>query len=46
MFASGYGDQVPLDSDQTGVTVLQKPFELEHLRQAVLLQAAAAGNEI
>lgn len=39
LFASGYGDQVPLDSDQTGVTVLQKPFELGHLRQAVLLHA-------
>jgi CheY-like chemotaxis protein len=42
IFASGYGDQVPLDSERAGAIVLQKPFEIEHLRQAVLIQAEAS----
>lgn len=44
LFASGYGDQVPLDSKQAGVTVLQKPFELEHLREALLLQMSVKAS--
>ncbi len=45
IFASGYGDQVPLESEQAGATVLQKPFELGHLRQAMFLQAGAGAEE-
>ncbi|VVT02445.1 conserved hypothetical protein [Sphingomonas aurantiaca] len=40
IFASGYGDQVALDGEETGTIVLQKPFELEHLRQALLMSLA------
>lgn len=36
IFASGYGDLVPLGPDQGGTIVLQKPFELDHLKQALL----------
>ena len=40
IFASGYGDQVALDGEETGTIVLQKPFKLEHLRQALLMSLA------
>ncbi|WP_242139564.1 HWE histidine kinase domain-containing protein [Sphingomonas sp. TREG-RG-20F-R18-01] len=36
IFASGYGDQVALDGDEAGAVVLQKPFVLDHLREALL----------
>lgn len=35
LFASGYGDQVPLADDQAGAVILQKPFDSEQLHRAV-----------
>jgi light-regulated signal transduction histidine kinase (bacteriophytochrome) len=37
VFASGYGDQVVLAGEEAGTIVLQKPFEIDHLRQALLM---------
>jgi light-regulated signal transduction histidine kinase (bacteriophytochrome) len=36
IFASGYGDQFALDSDHSGSIVIQKPYERDHLRRAIL----------
>ena len=35
VFASGYGDQVALDSDHNASIIIQKPYERDHLRRAV-----------
>jgi DNA-binding NtrC family response regulator len=35
IFASGYGDQVVLDSDHSASTIIQKPYERDHLRRAI-----------
>jgi DNA-binding NtrC family response regulator len=35
IFASGYGDQVVLDSDHSASIVIQKPYERDHLRRAI-----------
>ena len=35
VFASGYGDQVVLDSDHSASIVIQKPYERDHLRRAI-----------
>jgi light-regulated signal transduction histidine kinase (bacteriophytochrome) len=35
IFASGYGDQVALDSDHSASVIIQKPFERDHLRRAI-----------
>ena len=37
IFASGYGDQVALDSDHSASIIVQKPYERDHLRRAVQL---------
>ena len=37
MFASGYGDQVALDSDHSASVIIQKPYERDHLRRAIQL---------
>ncbi len=36
IFASGYGDQIALVSDHARSIVIQKPYERDHLRRAVL----------
>lgn len=41
VFASGYGDQVVLAGEEAGTIVLQKPFETDHLRQALLMSIEA-----
>jgi light-regulated signal transduction histidine kinase (bacteriophytochrome)/CheY-like chemotaxis protein len=33
IFASGYGDQVALDSDHSASIIIQKPYERDHLRR-------------
>jgi CheY-like chemotaxis protein len=47
IFASGYGDQVALDSDHSTSIIIQKPYERDHLRRAIHLvirdQLAAIG---
>ena len=35
LFASGYGDQVALDSDHSASVIIQKPYERDHLRRAI-----------
>jgi light-regulated signal transduction histidine kinase (bacteriophytochrome)/CheY-like chemotaxis protein len=35
IFASGYGDQVALDSDHSASIIIQKPYERDHLRRAI-----------
>jgi CheY-like chemotaxis protein len=35
IFASGYGDQVALDSDHSASVIVQKPYERDHLRRAI-----------
>jgi DNA-binding LytR/AlgR family response regulator len=37
IFASGYGDQVALDSDHSASVIIQKPYERDHLRRAIQL---------
>ena len=37
IFASGYGDQVALDSDHSASIIIQKPYERDHLRRAIHL---------
>jgi CheY-like chemotaxis protein len=37
IFASGYGDQVALDSDHSASVIVQKPYERDHLRRAIQL---------
>jgi light-regulated signal transduction histidine kinase (bacteriophytochrome)/CheY-like chemotaxis protein len=37
IFASGYGDQVALDSDHSASVIIQKPYERDHLRRAIYL---------
>jgi light-regulated signal transduction histidine kinase (bacteriophytochrome) len=37
IFASGYGDQVALDSDHSASIIVQKPYERDHLRRAIQL---------
>jgi CheY-like chemotaxis protein len=35
IFASGYGDQVALANERSASIVLQKPYDREHLREAI-----------
>ena len=35
IFASGYGDRVPLDPVHAGIIIVQKPYERIHLEQAI-----------
>ncbi len=38
IFASGYGNRVPLNGEEAGTVILQKPIELADLRQAILMK--------
>jgi light-regulated signal transduction histidine kinase (bacteriophytochrome) len=47
IFASGYGDQVPLSATQPSIVVVQKPYELAHIAAAVMqtLGQGRTGND-
>jgi light-regulated signal transduction histidine kinase (bacteriophytochrome) len=46
IFASGYGDQVALDSDHSASIIIQKPYERDHLRRAIHLVMRDRGGAV